>query len=283
VIGAFSAVIAPLDGAAHALAALPVARALAELDGAALHVIHVTSGHVVPAEALAGELGVPCDRLKDAVLHVRAGDPAVEILRVAAEHAPSVVVLCTRTRPRALQGAFSSVTERVLARAIGPVVLVRPERGDVAWSLGRLLLAHDGTPAATAALWPAAELGARARARVWALHVAQAGGEPPREVGSFPAPRYVDQRQHEWPTWTQEFTSRFAPRSPSGPGQPELALERGEPASAIVRFATEHAIDLVALAWRGSLDPERATALRTVLRDAPCPTMILRCAEGCGR
>ncbi len=279
--GSFSAVIAPLDGAAHALAALPVARALADLDGATLHVVHVTSARVVPAEALASELGVPRDRLKDAVLHVGAGDAAVEILRVAALHAPSVVVLCTRSR--APRGAFSAVTERVLARAIGPVVLVRPERGDVAWSLGRLLLAHDGTPAATAALWPAAELGARAHARVWALHVAQAGGEPPGEVGSFPAPRYVDQPQHEWPTWTREFTSRFAPRCPPGPGQPELALERGEPAGAIVRFAAAHAVDLVALAWRGSLDPERATALRTVLRDAPCPTMIVRCAEGSGR
>ena len=164
-------------------------------------------------------------------------DPAVEILRVAAEHAPSVVVLCSSTLRRAPQGAFSPVSERVLAGTIGPVVLVRPERGDIAWNLGRLLLAHDGTPAATAALRPAAELGARAGAQVWTLHVAQTGGEPPREPGSFPAPRYVDQRQHEWPTWTQEFASRLAPGCAAGPGQPELALERGEPASAIVRFS----------------------------------------------
>jgi nucleotide-binding universal stress UspA family protein len=282
VTGPFSAVIAPIDGLAHAMVALPVARALAELDGAPLHVVHV-SRRVVPAEALAGELGVPRDRLKDAILDVRTGDPDVEILRVAAERAPSVVVLCSGTRRKVLPGAFSPVTERVLAGTIGPVVLVQPERGDSDWSLGRLLLAHDGTPAATAALRPAAELGARARARVWALHVAQTGGEPPREVGSFPAPRYVDQRQHEWPTWTQEFAARLAPACRSGPGQPDLALERGEPASAIVRFAAEHAIDLIALAWRGSLAPERAPALRAVLRDAPCPTMIVRCVKGYGR
>jgi nucleotide-binding universal stress UspA family protein len=283
VTGPFSTVIAPIDGLAHAMAALPVARTLAELDGAPLHVVYVTSGHVAPAEALAGELGVPRDRLTRAVLDVRTGSPAVEILRVAAEHVRSVTVLCTRTRGSVHEGAFSPVTERVLAGAIGPVVLVRPERGDVGWSLGRLLLAYDGTPAASAALRPAAELGARARARVWALHVAQAGGEPPREVGSFPAPRYVDQRQHEWPTWTQEFASRLAPACPAGPTPPDLALEQGEPASAIVRFAAEHAIDLIALAWRGSLDPERAPALRAVLRDAPCPTMIVRCVEGYGR
>ncbi len=105
VIGPLSAVIAPIDGAAHALVALPVARTLAALEGAALHVVHVMPGRVVPAEALAGELGVPHDRLRDAVLHVRVGDPAVEILRVAAEHAPSVVVLCSRTRGSALAGS----------------------------------------------------------------------------------------------------------------------------------------------------------------------------------
>ena len=181
------------------------------------------------------------------------------------------------SRPR--EGlVLGPIADSVLTEAVGPVVLVRPERGDVAWSLQRLLLAHDGTPTATAALRPATLLGTRAGARVWAVHVGQARAAPPCEPGSFPAPRYVDQQQHEWPAWTREFASSFATGCAPGLAQPELTLEAGEPASNIVRFAAEHAVDLVALAWRGSLDAERALALKAVLRDASCPTMIRRAA-----
>jgi nucleotide-binding universal stress UspA family protein len=64
--------------------------------------------------------------------------------------------------------------------------------------------------------------------------------------------------------------------APSRVPKLRLSLARGEPASEIVRFAAENSIDLIVLAWSGTLEPDRALAARGVLRSAPCPVMVLR-------
>jgi hypothetical protein len=53
----------------------------------------------------------------------------------------------------------------------------------------------------------------------------------------------------------------------------------GEPGEEIVGFAREHPVDLIVVAWRGFLKPERAAAARAVIRAASCPLLILRIHE----
>jgi nucleotide-binding universal stress UspA family protein len=90
-------------------------------------------------------------------------------------------------------------------------------------------------------------------------------------------PRYVDQPQHEWEAWQQEFLDRVR-----GVGRGaetvhlHLHLDFDKPASAIVRFAVDHQSDLVILAWRGRLERDRALILRAILSAAPCPVLVVR-------
>ena len=52
-----------------------------------------------------------------------------------------------------------------------------------------------------------------------------------------------------------------------------------EASAAILEFARTNASDLIALAWRGSLEPERAQTMRRVIRDASCPVIVFRVQE----
>ena len=55
-----------------------------------------------------------------------------------------------------------------------------------------------------------------------------------------------------------------------------LVLAHGEASDAILEFARSNASDLIALAWRGRLEPERAQTIRRVIRDASCPVIVFR-------
>jgi nucleotide-binding universal stress UspA family protein len=94
---------------------------------------------------------------------------------------------------------------------------------------------------------------------------------------TFVVPRYLDQPQHESPAWSREFLERV--RGLGHPADVEkirFVLAQGEASAAILKFARRNASDLIALAWRGSLEPERAQTIRRVIRDASCPVIIFR-------
>jgi nucleotide-binding universal stress UspA family protein len=268
-------VLAALDGSEHALVALPVAKALAGVEGVALRIVHVAERELPPPELLA-RVGIDPGGLRGLVLDARAGEPSQAILRVAAEAGARVLVLCTHTATADPGKTLGSVALHVLRGASMPVVLVRPTRGLVPWSLRRVVLPHDGTPTTSAAARPAAALARRAQAELSVLHVAAPGAAPPPERGALTTPRYLDQPQHEWPAWTGEFIERLACVCPVEELRVRVALAHGAPAAEIVRFAREQAADLVVLAWRGEWEPAHATIVKAVVRDAPCPTMVVR-------
>jgi nucleotide-binding universal stress UspA family protein len=285
-----------LDGSAHAIAALPTAKVLAELAQATLHVVHVGEP-ILPSDELIQSLGLTRDQLRGCVIAQAGGAPAASIVRLASEWRSVSIVMCTRTNvagaegaPGSLAGAESaagpvagaedalgSVAGAVVREAPCPVVLVRPELGGRPRSLRRIVVPHDGTPSTAAALQPAIDLAGRSGAELEVLHVAAPEASHTAEPGTLTAPRYLDQPQHEWPVWTREFLARTWAQCHSPPAvRTRLYLRTGEPGTEIVRFAGERQSDLIVLAWRGRLDAERATTLKAVIRDAPCPTIILR-------
>lgn len=269
-------IIVPLDGTIHATVALPVAKTLAELEGATLHVVHVGEPILPPREVL-HKLNLTPDQLRGSVVDQTTGPPAESIVRLARELHCLLIVMCTHTGMEKPRGKLGSVAEGVLLEAPCPLVLVHPERGLLPWSLRRILLPHDGTPATAIAISPAADLAHRTGAELEVLHVAAPGARRPIEVGTFAAPRYLDQPQHEWPAWSREFLHRL---SALGHPTPEvklrLFLATGEPGTKIVRFAAEHNTDLIVLGWHGKLEPERAATLKRVIGEAPCPVLIVR-------
>lgn len=89
-------------------------------------------------------------------------------------------------------------------------------------------------------------------------------------------PLYLDQPQHEWPTWVSEFIGRLACVCPLAGLRTRLRLGRGDPAPEILRVAREVSANPIVLAWKGDWTPERAVTLKAVVREVSCPTMVVR-------
>jgi nucleotide-binding universal stress UspA family protein len=249
---------------------------LAELEQATLHVVHVGEP-ILPPDQLLQTLGLTRDQLRGSVIAQAGGVPAASIVRLASEWRSLLIVMCTRTNVAGAGDRLGSVAGAVVREAPCPVVLLRPELGGGPRSLRRILVPHDGTPSTAAALQPAMDLAGRSGAELEVLHIAAPDASHPAEPGTLTVPQYLDQPQHDWPAWTREFLARTWGRCHSPPTvRSRLFLRTGEPGAEIVRFASEHQSDLIVLAWRGDLDAERATTLRAVIRNAPCPTIILR-------
>src|SRR5579884_2023632 len=268
-------VILPLDGSAEATAALPMAKLMADLARTALHIVHVGEP-ILPPDELLRRL-IPREQMRDTAVAQVGGAPAAGIVRLASEWHSPLIVMCTHTKPGGVGHGLGSVAEAVVRAAPCPVVLVRPELGMQPRVLRRAVVPHDGTPTTATALRAAVELVEHSGTEVDVLHVAAPDSRQQAEPGTLTVPRYVDQPQHEWPAWAHEFLQRMQSLSSTPPGvRMRLFLRAGEPGAEIVRFARERQGDLIVLAWRGHLGAERATTLRRVIRDAPCPTIILR-------
>ena len=269
-------VLVPLDGSVHATAAVPVARGLAELFHATLAVLHVTDDALAPA-ALVERMKLSGEDVRGLVVERRPGAAAAIIVQEAAERHAAMIVMCPQIRTDVRSRALGSVAAAVLRAAPCPVVLVPPARGRKYWALRRLLVPHDGTPTSAATIGPATHLASMAAAKLVVLHVATAGTERPTEPGTLVSPRYVDQPQHEWPAWEQEFLDRLRAAGGAMDGVDiHLAIAQGEAGSAIVDFAHENDSDLIVLGWRGVLEPGRARTMQQVIRDSNCPVVVFR-------
>lgn len=272
-------IIVPLDGSIHATVALPVAKGLAELEDATLHVVHVAARTLPPKEILQ-KLKLTPEELRGLVIDQLTGFPAAGIVQEAYQQRSIFIVMCAHTGVEKPQGALGNVAREVLQTAPCPVVLVQPGGEYESWALRRLVLPHDGTPTAAAAIRPAADLASRAGAELVIVHVATLGAPQPGEPGTFAIPRYLDQPQYEWPTWANEFLDRIrALGHPPDTVAIRLCLTRGEPGPAVVEFAARHESGLIAIAWRGVLGAERALTMQAVISQSHCPVIIYRVEE----
>lgn len=267
-------VLVPLDGSVHATAAIPVARGFGELLHAPIALLHVSDDALTPP-ALVERMKISGEELPGLILEHRPGAAAAAIIKEAEERHAAMIVMCPQIRTDLRWRALGSVAAAVLRTAPCPVVLVPPARGRKRWALHRLLVPHDGTPTSAATIGPAADLALKAGAELVVLHVATPGTDVPTEPGTLASPRYVDQPQHEWPAWAQEFLARLcAVGGATGGTEMRLAVAQGEAGAAIVGFARQS--DLIVLGWRGALEPGRARTMQRVICDTTCPTMVLR-------
>jgi nucleotide-binding universal stress UspA family protein len=266
-------ILVPLDGSKQALAALPVAKVLGEIERAALLVLNVEE-HQLAVEELRNRLGREAPALDDFTIEARVGTPAVEILQVAGEIKPRVIVMCKHSGTERGK-VLGRTAMKVLHDAPCPVVLVPPERGATPWHLHHVMVPHDGTPSTSAALLPAAELAERGRAELLVVHVTGTRAAP-TELGALTTPRYVDQPQHEWPAWSSEFVNRIACLCPLDHVHARMLLAHGATATEVLRLSERQSTDLIVLAWRGIWEAPRATTLKDILHKAHCPIMVVR-------
>jgi nucleotide-binding universal stress UspA family protein len=253
-------VILTLDVPEHARAALPVAQRFAELFGGPLRIIHAANESLAATEALQ-RLGLDADQIGRAVFECRQGEPTAAITKAARDTDAALIVMCTHTGRLADDQVVDDAALAVLRGAPCPVVLVRPDRGEKPWTLSHVLLPHDGTPSTTAALHVVARFARSA------------------ESGSLTPRLYVDQPQHEWPAWQSEFLERLCWPGQDDPYAPRIFLAPGAAAEQVLRFASEHAADLIVLAWHGRWEEGRAAVAKEVLHHATCPVMLIRASE----
>ncbi len=269
-----STILVPLDGSIQATMVLPVADGLARILGATIHIVHV-SPQSLPAGEICGKLQLMARHLSGTVLDQCAGAPAAAIVEEAKKRGSRFIVMCCHTAPERPDGGFGEIARDILLQTPCPVLLVPPGWAQRLWSLRRLVVAHDGTPASAQAIGAASELCHDARAEMIILHVATAAAAPPEDTGALHAPHYVDQPQHEWPAWAGEFLSRARAIGRPRCGVHLRTVLCTEPVGeAIVRFASDNQSDLIALAWRRHLERTRALTLRTVVQRASCPVAI---------
>jgi nucleotide-binding universal stress UspA family protein len=272
-------ILVPLDGSVQALATLPVARSLAELVHATLHLVHVAE-HTLPPQEVLLKLGLAEDDVRGSVVEQAGGGAAATIIRLAREPPCAAIVMCRYTGEQAPAGELGTVTRDTLGMAICPVVLVPPAKDRRPWRLQHVLVPYDGTPTTAAAMGPALDLAGRANAELMVLYVAAARAAPPAEPGAITAPRYVDQAHHEWPVWADEFLQRACYMGPPTQMPPlRLALAVGEPGAEIVRVSRHRHVDLIVLGWHGHLEGDRALTAKAVIRGASCPILLLRAGQ----
>jgi nucleotide-binding universal stress UspA family protein len=271
-------VLLVLDGTPQSKPAIPVSCKLAETFSATLHVTYVGE-RPLEAREIACNLGFTSQQRHGAVFDQVTGDPVQMVTEMTDRLSRPLIVMSTQTGQAAVKDRFASITESVLSTRPRRIVLLTPDHEHQRWSLSRILLAHDGTPSSNTATAPAAELAQRSGAEVIALHVAARGEEAPQAPGSIPAPRYVDQPQHEWPAWAEEFMNRvLAAGAPPSTIHFKLAVTSGRPGSEIAELARERAVDLVVMAWHGHWE-QQTCATRVVIQNSGCPVLLVYSAK----
>lgn len=265
------------DGSAGSAKAFPLAALIGLQLGAEVEILHVLAPQEAPAAAEAALREVGRDGLEQAQLLLVPGDAAEEILSAGAGADVELVLLTTHVGSIREGRHLGSVAEAVVARTQKPVLLLRPETAASVRKLVRFLLPVDGTPKTAAALGPVTLLAQRLGASLDLLYVAAPGTAPPGERGSIGAPRYVDQKQHEWPEWAAEVAERLAACCARCPPEVpvRMFLACGDAGEEIARFAQEHATDVIVLVRRSHLQPGRARTLRAVLERTPCPVLVI--------
>jgi len=234
------------------------ARCLANAAGWDARAVHVR-------EAGAPELDR--DAADDLEIVDLVGEAGAELARLVGKADVDAVGLGLRT---AAAPGIGHVTQELLEHPSAPLLLVRPGMRPLT-TLRRLVVPLEGSPSASAAMLHAdGALCARGREIVM-LHVVTKS--TPRERGSFPAPRIVDQEHYEWSAWQDEFCMRFS-QCPEG-GRHRVCLRVGEPAPTIVKEANAVGAELIVLSWKGSFAEGHGAVVKALLDTAPCPLLIV--------
>lgn len=266
------AILVALGGPRLTGAALHVARTLCRLFDKTVMLIHVSDVSLAPS-AVPQRLGLSPENLAGMALIPAMGDPGREIVQLGAERECSLIVLGL-ARPE--REGLGPVEEVVLREATCPVLLVPPTIRENWGEAGTILLPLDGTPSTSAVVPLTTDMARRMGAKLELLHIA--GSPPPSELGSLAVPMFMDQPQHDWDLWRQEFLSRFCECHWGGeaPVEAHLSVRVGDPAHAILVEAEEHQPDLIVLGWHGTFAEFHASTMRSILAGSGWPVLAVR-------
>ncbi|WP_437588917.1 universal stress protein [Sorangium sp. So ce1000] len=245
----------------------------------------------IDASEVPAHFGIAPEALQGMVLDVEASDdPPGALASAVASYGTALVIVASHAdEPMDERLGVGQLAARALESTARGVLVVREEPSPPP-RLRRILLPLDGIPSTATAITPIGEVARKLGAELDIVMVGCASpreaaddGPPvstpaPSEPGAMVPPLYVDQPQHEWPAFTEEFLARFLSaigHCPHGVST-RFFLGKGEPAAEILRLSWQLASDLVVLVWHGQLAGHHGGVIRDVLHRAPCPVLVLR-------
>ncbi|WP_437742401.1 universal stress protein [Sorangium sp. So ce302] len=282
-------VVVALHGRRAHLGAIALGRLIAHGLEAPLRGLCLST-EPIDASEVPAHFGIAPEALQGMVLDVEASDdPAGALASAVASCGTALVIVASHAdEPMDERFGVGRLAARALESAALGVVVIREDPSPP--RLQRILLPLDGNPSTASAITPVGEVARKLGAE---LDIVMVGCASPREAadegppvstpvpfepGAMVAPLYVDQPQHEWPAFTEEFLARFLSaigHCPHGVST-RFFLGKGEPAAEIARLAWQLASDLVVLVWHGQLANHHGGVIRDVLARAPCPVLVLR-------
>lgn len=269
-------ILVPLDGSELSERALKPALTIAAQDGGQVVMVRtpVVEAALVPSVEFFGsyslrgldqaveqarrEAGAYLTQLEHAQAQpnvkvrgeVRDGDPAEAILETAAAAKADLIVMSTHGYSGVTRWLMGSVTERVLAHAPCPVLIIRSDS-----PLQKMLVTLDGSELAEHVLAPAYDIATafgapltvlRAVKEVPVAHIAELESAE-HGLGLRVQDELIDE--------AKAYLERLAVQRA---GQPvELAVRTGPAPSAILTFAETHGVDVVAMATHGRTGAQR--------------------------
>lgn len=262
-------------------AALPYARALAQLYGSTVHILHVTG-----AEPTVGPMGVLYDALDmdGATAHqkikaatdwlpgiacrevVESGRVADVVCRVVADRNIDLIIVGTHGRHALKHIVLGSVAEQIFRRASCPVLTVGPavRNGLAKGKLGKILFATDFSPASHDALQYIVALAATKAMSLVLFHAIEPSNEG---LLTYFAGNIDDVRD------------RLAELIPTQPTiKSSVVVEYGWAADAIVTTAIEVDADMIVMGvHRGGSVAARApgAVAHQVVSRAFCPVLTV--------
>jgi nucleotide-binding universal stress UspA family protein len=285
------------DASAHALR---YAMALAAREGARLFglYVHTPLFMAVPALEMAGypteyrtgdQLNL--DEVREDMLKafrsvssevpvevlIRTGDPVREILDAARTLPADLIVIGTHGSSGFDRVVLGSVAEKVLRKAVCPVLTVSPQTGiPGTMPFKRILCATDFSEVSAAALELATSLAREAETGLTLLHVVEwPQGEEPLANRHFNVPEYRRYLEQDAAKKMRDLVDEtIANRMPVN-----IRLAHGKPYREILALAEEEKSDLIVMGVQGrnALDLTFfGSTANHVVRRAPCPVLTLR-------
>lgn len=228
-------------------------------------------------EDLAAELrdaraaGVDTDVVTD------SGSPVIQILDRARSLAADLIVMGTHGAGGFEHLVLGSVTEKVLRKAVCPVLVVPPRAHATSrLPFERILCPVDLSPSSAAALQFACSLAQAGSAELTILHVLEwPSDEEPRPNRAFNVPEYRIYRETDAAAALEQLvTSSVREKC-----KPVTRLAHGKSYREILGVATEGSADLIVMGVQGrnALDVMLfGSTVNQVVRRATCPVLTLR-------
>jgi nucleotide-binding universal stress UspA family protein len=293
----FKTILVPLDGSPLAEQALAPAGELARRTGADIVLVRAPKmepayaaaesayGLIYPEQAVGQASAEARDYLKSIQSRraargvtvrtvVAEGDAAGAIVDVGDQVKADLIVMSSHGYSGLTRWWLGSVAEKVLRAAGCPVLVMRSRR-----AIRRVLITLDGSGLSGQAIAPAIAVAMSLGASVTLLRVVpEIDAEQLRELDQFETglgPRLLEEMREDAKLYLQKVVATVA-----GPSlQINYEVRSGPAASAILEYAQNHAIDLIAMATHGRTGLQRwvyGSITGKVLRAGDTSMLVVR-------